>query len=172
MLLYWNESCFWVLWLTKRFNWKPNRDHSLVAMVSFKSFVLSFVFSFYNFEENISLSSMFDEEVSLAGCVSISRTWFWWDPDLVVDSEMCERREDEFESRVPNPPDLRCLLGLLMLPEPEPSLCRCSIRHTWPREMLVASLSRRSGPLWASVLSIMSSTSFFLPGSTSIMGSR
>ena len=169
--------------------------HTLVTIKYFRNIVKNRQFSFYNFEEHVSSVSTFDEYLSFSLGLSSSDIFVscvWWVPDLVLDFELLERKDKEFEGcsvpltlvlGVPNPPlgDLLDLRGFLTV---DPDICLCRARHTWPmkgaalvpdtEEVLVITLSRRV-ETWTSMLSMMSlmspisSSSLFGPGSSSIL---
>ena len=95
----------------------------------------------YNFDENVSSMSILDEELSFTLGLSISDisvSCVCCVPDLVLDFDLLERKDEEFEScsvpltllhGVPSPPlvDILDLLGLLTL---DPDICLCKARHT------------------------------------------
>ena len=155
----------------------------------------------FNYISEVSLFSMCGEDLTitsvLADNVSVSGPLSSWFPDLLLASDLLERREDEFESSVipcshsldlgvPNPPR-DDLLGLLDLFKLAPDTCLWKARITWPmkgaaimsvrdlvpdaEEALVTPLSVRF-LLIASMLSVMSpisSSSFLDSGSSSIV---
>ena len=172
--------------------WVNILRHTLATVKYFRNIFKNRQFSFYNFEQNVSSVSIVDEELSFTLDLSISDISVFCVccvPDLVLDFDLLERKDEEFEScsvpltllhGVPSPPlvDILDLLGLLTL---DPDICLCRARHTWPmkgaalvpdtEEVLVITLARRA-ETETSMLSIMSpisSSSLFGPGSSSIL---